>query len=145
MSYSIHWLVPERILYVHVPADVPMTAWGAIQTEILAQIALGKAPVHQIIDTELSPNVTTIKDIKGVSGLRPVNHPKMGWVMILQHNVVVRFFATVALQLFTPQVKYEMVSDYSHAIEALKHRDDSLKALDLPMTKPHVATNGDTA
>ncbi|MDZ4766013.1 MAG: hypothetical protein SGI73_15815 [Chloroflexota bacterium] len=139
MPYTLKWLVANRILHLYVSSDVPIQMWGEIQAAIYTHVAEGMASVHLIVEAELNPNVKTISDIKNLSGLRPIVHPNMGWIMILQRNIMVRLFATVALQLYSPQVNYEMVSDYDHAVAALKHRDESLRALHIPKIMPENA------
>jgi hypothetical protein len=125
--YRIEWLIPERVLYVGVPKGVGINRWGAIQADMYAYMAAGRAPVHMIIEADLDPKLATnINDIRRVSGLKRMRSDKLGWTLIVQNHILVRLFGTVAIQVVGASSKYQFFSSFDAAVEMLKHMDSSL-------------------
>jgi len=127
MSYNIAWLIPERVILVQVHQDSTMSEWGAIQNEIIALTETGTAPVHAIIDVAFNHGVMNLREVSNVSGLKPFNDPRMGWYVILQNSIIIRFFASLVIQLFSPKGHFVMVSTMEEGVKVLKHHDSTLE------------------
>lgn len=129
MTYALNWLVPDRILYVTVYRDTPIRDWGAIQMEIVRQLESVPSPAHVIIDTEPKINLNDVNDFRALSGLKPIQSMNLFRLVIIQDNIMVRFFSALAIQVFAPSIPYDTKQNFDEAIATLQSYDPSLKQL----------------
>jgi hypothetical protein len=127
MSYIIDWLIPQRVVMVRLENGISVQEWGEVQEATMRYIETGQPPVHTIFDASaVKTGVANINQIKSVSGLKPIQHPNIGWYIILQGSVVIRFFASLAIQTISPDVQFTTVGTVQDALDVLRRNDTSL-------------------
>lgn len=123
--YTVDWYIPKRVLLIQYLG-------GVITKEDLEELAghlerfyqEGEAPIHMISDN------THQGDLKvGLPELRQVfavmNQPNWGWIMFVNIEQMVGFFATLVSHAF--KLKIRNVETIEKAITTLQRLDSTLE------------------
>lgn len=138
MGYFQTWYVPERIIYFQLMGIVQLETLIEGQRAFFDEVRLSKAaPVHLIFDMEdVHVKGMHLKDMKAVmhpSGLED----KLGWVLPLSQNPLVKFSVSVVSQMVVRHVRLRVGMTFEQAVRFLYDQDSSLGAPPpLPFVKP---------
>lgn len=136
MAYTLTWYVPNRVVYGVLEDPFALSDLGVIQTEMAAFYEEGTAPVHLIVDARpIKRPIFNIREIR-TAGLRPRNNPKLGQVIVIQNNILLRQFATLLIHVFNLKVQLILVLTLEDAIHTLRVKDLTLEGVEIPSTPP---------
>lgn len=141
MAHESAWLYPGRIIQIRYFDVVTRDDLGTQSDTTQAMIAAGEAPVHIIVDL-----ISMTKMDVGLNELRQILSSKdhsttamVGWTLVLRHNSLVQFFASMAIQLL--KARFTFVDTLDEALAFLRERDATLS--DMPVNLA-ITTDGKT-
>jgi hypothetical protein len=124
MPYSFDWVVQGRVVLEKAFGDVTIEELVRFNAEVTTLIAeQGIAPVHVIVDlTNVGKYPSSLKDI--MSTMRQRVPDKVGWMLVVTQNPIMRFVASIIFQL--ARLRVRMFQTIQEALDFLKENDDSL-------------------
>lgn len=123
MPYEISWQQDKRIIYGRIYGDNTLEDVDHWSQDLVDYLETGIEPVHLVIDTTTVKKIpTNITALKG--SMRYLNHPKLGWNVIIGGPVVVHVFAQLIARL--THIHYKAVRDVESALEFLHAEDATL-------------------
>ncbi len=124
MEYTLQWNVPRCVLVLHVSGDVSIEELGKLNQDMKQYLDEGTECVHLVsIGDNIRRVPTNLMQIK--ENLTYLQHPKMGWTMIVQEkpNPLTGFIVAVASQ--ATGMKMRQVKNFEDSLETLKRLDSS--------------------
>lgn len=129
MPTSIHWFVPDRVVYVGSNGVVTleeMTHAQQFNTSLL-DATTHELGVHIIFDTRATTKTpTNISEVRKLNQSL-VSHPKLGWVIVLEGNTVLRFISSMMAQL--SHIHMKPVATWEDALVFLDYIDSTMSPL----------------
>lgn len=128
MPFEISWYQPQRVIYWRVSGQVTLEDVAQMRIGQQNMLSEGKNPVHTIADiSDVTNFPTDLRQLK--EALDGVNHPHLGWVLIVGTTTPLkRFVTTTATQMVIPKVRLRMFNTMDEAAEFLKHVDITVSA-----------------
>ncbi len=124
MDYTLEWNVLRRILVLHVSGDISIEELARFNQDMHHYLDEGTGFVHLVsIGDNIRRVPTNLMLIK--ENLTYLQHPKMGWTMIVQEkpNPLTGFIVSVASQ--ATGMKLRQVKNLDESLEVLKRLDSS--------------------
>jgi len=124
MPYSIEWYVPKRLILEKAFGDVTMEELLRFNAEVTKLIAdEGVTPVHVIADlSKVGRYPSSLRDILGT--MRQNNPEKMGWMVVVTENPMMRFVASIIFQI--ARLRLRMFPTMQQALAFLAETDETL-------------------
>jgi hypothetical protein len=123
MPYEIRWQQDKRIIYGRIYGDSTLEDADHWSREIVDYLETGIEPVHLVIDTTTVKKIpTNITALKG--SMKYLNHPKLGWNVVIGGPVMVHTFAQIIARI--THIQYKTARDLGSALEFLRAEDATL-------------------
>lgn len=123
MTHRFEWLVERRLVRLEIFGSISFDELRAISASIVEQCDTGIAPVHSVIDVRgvdhYPKNLTEL-----ASAFKTKPSSKLGWIMLITDNTLIRFLGSVIIQLSGQ--RFSAFADYPAALTYLARRDDTL-------------------
>lgn len=127
MAHETTWLHANRIMLVRLFSTATANDVREVSAQVQTMIHEGAAPVHVIV------NLLDMDHMKmGLNDVRQImlntdksTNALMGWTLIVRHNSMTQFFASMAVQMF--KVNFAFVDSMDDALVFLRERDLSLQ------------------
>lgn len=121
MSYTVSWLIENRVIQVKNEGILTLEDLRAEDREVQAFLESGTAPIHIISDNtqldRIPQGISAMKET--LEGLR---HPNIAWVVNIQSsNHIIRYLATVIARIMG--VHFTQVSTMDEAIAFICKHD----------------------
>jgi hypothetical protein len=125
MDYKLGWCVEGRILYLLPPAITTIEFSVAVNDELWHYLEQGTPLVHVIINTtELKQYPKSVSALRNASKF--LNHPSLGWVIVISTNPVMNFLSAVVSQMLTKS-RHHAVKHVDDALKFLRERDTTIQ------------------
>ena len=123
----IQWYWENRVIYNWLGGDISIETIARGSAIILQKIETADAPVHLIFDAQTVRKVPrTVRQL--AQATHPVfSHPKVGIIIIVTDNLLVRFLGNIVPRLFMKASKSVLTLD--EGLQMLMRLDDTLPAL----------------
>lgn len=126
MAHDTTWLHTNRIILYRPSGTLIGDDVRGVSVQIQKMIHQGAAPVHVIVSlvkvTHIKLGFDEIRQI--INENDETTKPLTGWTVIVRHNSLSQFFASMAVQMFN--VDFAFVDSLDEALRFLKERDVSL-------------------
>lgn len=124
MSYSVSWLVEKRVIHLRLENEVTVEDAENINHHLLEYFDAGQPPlVHLIVDTTRLAHFPTNLNVLNKVSSTYMNHPLLGWIVVIGTNPMARFIGSMITQLF--RVRFRMVTSFEAAVVYLAEVDTS--------------------
>ncbi|MEM9952889.1 MAG: hypothetical protein AAF846_14890 [Chloroflexota bacterium] len=124
MGWSVSWSIPQRIYVVKIEGEITEADFIAGCEKSTEFVREGIAPVHCIIDAKFATiphvNIAKAREIAQV-----FNEPKLGWVLMISANPIVRMVGSILSQLSNKRCKF--VNTVDEALVLLQRDDLTLQ------------------
>lgn len=125
MTYQVHWLIPHRLVEIRFSGDGNLPDLIAAQRDCLSLLEDGRAPVHVLVNTqEVSKPFVDIREMR--ASLKLMDDSRLGWLLLVGGNAVVRFAITLVAHHLIPRVRLRMVESTQEALLFLNEQDITL-------------------
>lgn len=123
MPCEFRWYIPNRVLYQRMYGEITLEELRGFNVESLQYVEQGQAPVHTLVDMrEVTKYPMNLREIS--SQLLNDPGPKLGWVMVITNNPVLRFLASVVVQV--AKVRTGVFPSIDEALAFVAKRDETL-------------------
>jgi hypothetical protein len=123
MAYEVHWLYPSRVVLVRFSGIVTADELEAQAVATRGLVLEGTPPVHIIVDTlSMDKMAFSLMELRRASAHRL---EEIGWTVLIRHNPIVQFFASIALQVLHMPLTF--ADTQPQAIAFLRERDPTLR------------------
>jgi hypothetical protein len=122
MPVETQWYVEKRIIYQRLYGKVTLEDFIQSRDEMLEKLSQGEAPVHCIVSLLNTENFPSLIDMQKAAVRQ--KHPSMGWTILLINNTVLRFVASLLVQLATTQFRTAATLD--EGLTFLQTHDDTI-------------------
>lgn len=127
MSFEVSWYLPERIIHVHVLAELDLSQIERMAHIVAEYIQAGTPPIHILLDDSKGgrPPIS-LKELQ--ARLRVVNDASIGWVVgIGEVDAVAKFLIPLGMKL--AHIRYTRVKDVSEAVEFIARYDINIQRM----------------
>jgi len=125
MAYEIDWVVQNRIVSGRFVDVVSVSEARESSNVITEYVVSGDAPVHLIADLRDMIHSPTSIQVNRQIASPYLNHPNMGWVIIIGGNAFQQFMISVLKRLTS--IKVKQTGSYEEALDMLKEIDPSIE------------------
>ncbi|MBA3869957.1 MAG: hypothetical protein H0X30_12490 [Anaerolineae bacterium] len=125
MSYELSWIIPSRVLLIELEGTVPTDEMIRLNSESLAHVDAGQAPVHILIDaTNLNNTPVNLHELSELS--KTMHHEGIGWLILINPAKMVSFATSILSKLL--QKKMKSADSIQEALMLLERVDQTLDA-----------------
>ncbi|MCU0515064.1 MAG: hypothetical protein MUE40_21115 [Anaerolineae bacterium] len=126
MSYTIHWLAPERVLLVTVNGDILADEALRLDVEVIAQCRSTPRTLYVLLDMTGARSLPALFTLLNTRAYR---EPNVGWWVVYgSGNTLVRTLILVTAS--TLRLKLRLLKDRTGALRFLNIIDRTLPPLD---------------
>src|SRR4051794_38985593 len=127
MPYRFEWYVEGRVILEEAYGDVTIDELIRFNAEVTQLIVeKGIAPVHVIVDlTKVEKYPPSLREVLGT--MRQKHPEKVGWMLIVTENPVLRFVASMVFQI--ARLKLRTFSTLAQAKVFLAEMDETVKMI----------------
>jgi hypothetical protein len=129
VPHKLEWLQDKRIIHEILIGQLDLNSSMAAAAETEKMLKEGIAPVHLIVDvTQMDKGLTNIRSVNSVNDY--MKDPKLGWVVVVGANTVVKFISSIVSQV--TRFRLSNANTVADAVAFLKKQDPSLTAEQAP-------------
>jgi hypothetical protein len=126
MPFAITWYLPHRILHLQLVGSISLNDVEQIQHMFSTYLDMGEPQVHALMDlTQLEDYPKNIPQLK--TALTMIDNPSLGWIIIINHDPVLKFLASVLVQMSVRDVRLRMFDTLEDGLTFLQERDTTLQ------------------
>jgi hypothetical protein len=127
MPYRIQWYIEGRVILEEAFGDVTIEELVRFNAEVTTLIAeKGIAPVHVIVDlSKVEKYPPSLREV--LSTMRQKAPEKVGWMLIVTENPIMRFVASMVFQI--ARLKLRTFSTLAQAKVFLAEMDETVKMI----------------
>ena len=124
MAYELSWVIPSRVLLIELEGTVPTDEMIRLNSESLAHVDAGQAPVHILIDaTKLNNTQVNLHELSQLS--KTMHHDGIGWLILINPAKMVSFATSIVSKLL--QKKMKSAESIEEALTILQKVDFSIE------------------
>jgi hypothetical protein len=128
MSHEISWLIPNKVINLHVIGDISLESLATFSQDIIQHIEASDAPlVHLLADErDMGGFPSQIKRVLDAAAF--LRHPRLGWFVIYgTDNKVLKFISYMVAQV--TQIRHRRFVTQAEAFAFLQAVDTTLPNL----------------
>jgi len=126
VQYAINWFIDKHIIYAHPQGMLRMGDAAAISQLLYTMLDTSRAEpdsIHLIVDLQhLNHLPASVKDVYRV--VTHMNHPALGWTLMLTKTQQIRFFVRALSQL--TQTKVQIFDAMDDLLDFISETDPSV-------------------
>ncbi len=129
MPHHIEWQTPQKVILVQLSGQVTLESSAAFDADLKPYLDEGTAPTHVIIDFSAA-EMTALNPQKVKEGQTFMQHPNLGWGIIVGANALIRFMTSILFQMV--QTKARLFDTREEGIAFLYENDPALSTVPFP-------------
>jgi hypothetical protein len=108
---------------MHMPEEVGLEFAEKANADMITFLDQGTPPIHIILDTtNVKKHPMNVAKLRQASKI--LDHPAVGWIVLISSNPVIHFLATVVTQI--TKSRYRSASSVEEAIPFLREQDQTI-------------------